>query len=137
MHQDFNFHPISHMKRVVNIIIYLNEEWEPEYGGVLSLKREKNKKIESLEVLPKQKQIIFRTDTNIWHGVNKILVNKNRVSIALYYYEKASFISLLLSLFTGRMTKFISHNGIRGFIPYIQHKLVIIKNIFQLKKIHK
>ena len=137
MHQDFNFHPISHMKRVVNIIIYLNEEWEHEYGGVLSLEREKNKKIESLKVIPNQKQIVFRTDTNIWHGVNKILVNKKRVSIALYYYEKASFLSILLSLFTGRMTKFISHKGIRLLIPYLQHKLVIIKNIFQFNKLYK
>ena len=135
MHQDFNYHPITHMKRVVNIIIYLNDDWIDEYGGILSLKRNKRELFENVKVIPKQKQIIFRTDTNIWHGVNKILADKNRVSIALYYYENLSFFGIVMSIFTGRMTRFYSHKGIKNLIPYFQHKLMILKNIFRINNL--
>ncbi len=130
MHQDFNYHPITYMKRVINLIIYLNDDWIQEYGGILSLTRKKRGINEIVKVIPKQRQIMFRTDTNIWHGVDEILADKNRVSIALYYYQKLSFFSILMSLFTGRMTRFHSHKGIKNLIPYFQHKLMILKNIF-------
>ena len=86
-HQDFNYHVITHQKRVINIILYLNQDWNNKDGGILNLERKYKNSFQHENVLPMNQQIIFRTDTNIWHGVNEILSDKKRISIALYYYQ--------------------------------------------------
>lgn len=136
-HQDFNYHVITHHRRVINIILYLNQDWNYKDGGILNLEREYKNNFQIENVLPMNQQIIFRTDTNIWHGVNEILSDKKRISIALYYYHDVPFLNLILSIFKGRMTKFKSHKGLKNIIPYLQHKIQIVKNILFPKKSKK
>ena len=39
-HIDFNLHPVSNQHRRLNLIIYLNEEWDDAWGGSLQLHRD-------------------------------------------------------------------------------------------------
>lgn len=140
LHQDFTFHVKTHRKRVLNLILYLNPNWNLKDGGELTLERDsKNPIFEIKEIIyPSFNQVIFRTDTSIWHGVSKIKSNNPRISIAIYYYLDYKFLGLIKSLLFGRMTLFKSHKGIKLLIPYFQHKVQILLNIFRnLKNILK
>ena len=37
MHLDYSIHPINSMERRVNLIVYLNSDWQEEWGGDLQL----------------------------------------------------------------------------------------------------
>src|SRR4029077_6346348 len=37
VHADFNAHDKLRLERKINLLIYLNEEWDPAYGGRLEL----------------------------------------------------------------------------------------------------
>jgi hypothetical protein len=89
IHADFNHHKPMNLERRINVLIYLNKDWRPEYGGQLELwNRDMSKKV--VEVNPVfNRCVIFNTDTLSYHG-NPEPVNhpkgKPRRSIALYYY---------------------------------------------------
>ena len=140
LHQDFTFHVQTHRKRVLNLILYLNPNWNLKDGGELTLERESKNEIYKINeiVNPSFNQVLFRTDTSIWHGVSKIKSNNPRISIAIYYYLDYKFLGFIKSLLFGRMTLFKSHRGIKLLIPYFQHKVQILLNIFRnLKHIIK
>jgi len=89
MHVDFNVHPITKMDRRINVLIYLNENWQEEYGGHLDLwntdMSDLNKKI--LPIL--NRTVIFNTTEESWHGHPDPLncpKELTRKSIAMYYY---------------------------------------------------
>lgn len=84
MHCDFDRHP-SGLKRVVNLLIYLNEDWQDEWGGALELHGDT-----IVKILPRGgTAVLFVTDGNSWHGHPHPLVCpewRTRRSLALYYY---------------------------------------------------
>lgn len=89
MHVDFNVHPVTRFDRRINVLIYLNENWQEEYGGHLELwttdMSELNKKI--MPVL--NRTVIFNTTEESWHGHPDPLncpKDITRKSIAMYYY---------------------------------------------------
>jgi len=86
MHCDFNAHPNGWHRRV-NVLIYLNEIWEKAWGGYLSLGKAQQKEIAPIG----GRCVIFETNENTWHGHPEPLAcpdNKQRRSLALYYYTK-------------------------------------------------
>lgn len=97
IHADFTVHPHhSHWQRRVNVLIYLNKEWEEEWGGQLELwDREMTacrKKIPPVF----NRCVIFNTDADSYHGHPEPMTcpeDSYRRSIALYYYtvEKKPF----------------------------------------------
>lgn len=94
-HIDFNYHPITQQHRRLNVIIYLNDEWQDEWGGSLQLHRDPY--LEPAEddittITSKMNRcVIFETSEHSWHGFERIELpadqqHRSRKSFALYYY---------------------------------------------------
>ena len=89
VHVDFSVHPTLHLHRRLNLLIYLNKDWQDSYGGALELW---NADMTSLDktVLPTfNRAVIFETTDTSWHGYDKITVPEDvtRKSIYSYYYS--------------------------------------------------
>jgi Rps23 Pro-64 3,4-dihydroxylase Tpa1-like proline 4-hydroxylase len=93
LHTDFDgYYDETHglLDRRMNILIYMNPDWKPEYGGELQL-CDKNKGEISKKVLPiLNRCIIFITPGNIHGHPEPLNIPENicRQSIATYYYTK-------------------------------------------------
>ncbi|MGH7009896.1 MAG: 2OG-Fe(II) oxygenase, partial [Caulobacteraceae bacterium] len=89
IHADFNHHKPMDLERRVNVLIYLNDDWDESYGGCLELwDRGMKSRVQSY-VPTCNRCVIFSTTTDSYHG-NPEPVNHPRLvsrkSIALYYY---------------------------------------------------
>lgn len=89
IHADFNMHPSLHLRRRLNLILFLNENWQDSYGGSLEIWSKDMKKCEK-SVLPAiGTAVIFNTDSDSFHGHPDPLTCPDTVtrrSLALYYY---------------------------------------------------
>jgi hypothetical protein len=94
-HIDFNFHPVTRQHRRLNLIVYLNEEWQDEWGGSIQLHKDPYLPPaldEIVTIRPRfNRCVIFETNEHSWHGFPRIeLPEENRSlsrrSFALYYY---------------------------------------------------
>lgn len=92
IHADFNRRSSDGMWRRVNILLYLNENWDDSYGGHLELWNSNvTEMIEKISV-PANRLVIFSSSTSSFHGHPDPLqtpVGVYRKSIALYYYTVA------------------------------------------------
>ena len=91
VHSDFLYKRKSKRKRVLNILLYLNSNWQKNWGGSIEL-WDKDMKLAKKSILPElNNAVIFRTDTISNHGFPDPIncpENLSRKSIALYYYVK-------------------------------------------------
>jgi hypothetical protein len=89
IHADFNIHPKMHVVRRLNLLIYLNENWDPAFGGDLELWDRAMTRCE-LKVAPVfGRALLFNTDLDSFHGHPDPMpcpAERSRRSIALYYY---------------------------------------------------
>jgi hypothetical protein len=89
MHVDFNIHPITNQDRRINVLIYLNDNWEEEYNGKLDFWDTEMGDLKK-SILPIiNRVVIFNTTKNSWHGHPDPLAcpeTMSRKSIAFYYY---------------------------------------------------
>jgi hypothetical protein len=90
VHADFNHHPRLKLDRRLNLLLYLNPEWQKEWGGQLELwdreMTECRKKILPLF----GRCVVFNTTDFSYHGHPDPLncpEGMTRKSIALYYYS--------------------------------------------------
>ena len=90
VHADFNKHPTLALDRRLNLLIYLNEDWLPEYGGDLELwTTDMGPCVEKIAPVA-GRCVIFRTSSTSFHGHPHPLAcppDRTRRSIALYYYS--------------------------------------------------
>jgi len=90
IHADFTVHPHhSHWQRRVNVLVYLNKEWEEEWGGQLELWDRQMKTCEKRIAPFFNRCVIFNTDADSYHGHPEPINcpdDRFRRSIALYYY---------------------------------------------------
>ena len=89
LHIDFNKYQRKSLERRLNILVYLNENWEESYGGYLELWNKDVTKAE-VKILPVFNRVaLFSTTETSWHGHPDPLTcpaNRTRRSVALYYY---------------------------------------------------
>lgn len=91
VHADFNIHPRTRLERRLNVIVYLNRGWQPEYGGALELWNRDMSAAET-KILPLfNRCAIFSTTSTSFHGHPEPLAcpeGETRKSLALYYYTR-------------------------------------------------
>ncbi len=95
VHVDFNRHPIENWHRRLNLIVYLNHEWDETWGGALELHsdpRADGNRTKSVAPLF-NRCVIFETTESSWHGFPPIVLPESkrdltRRSLALYFYTK-------------------------------------------------
>lgn len=89
VHSDFRLNKKLNIDRRLNIIIYLNENWQEAYGGNLEL-WDVGMKTCLKKVLPVYNRcVIFNTDKDSNHGHPDPLTTPEHItrrSVALYYY---------------------------------------------------
>ncbi len=89
VHADFRINETLHLERRLNLLIYLNPDWDEAWGGKLELWDKAMTKCES-QVLPLLNRcVVFSTDADSFHGHPDALNTPEHVkrrSIALYYY---------------------------------------------------
>ena len=93
VHLDYSIHPKLNLQRKLNLIVYLEEDYDPSWGGSLQLwshdkdnKRPLNK-VKEIEPIF-NKAIIFDTTQKSWHGFPEPIhppEGKMRKSFAVYY----------------------------------------------------
>lgn len=90
MHTDFNFHKILKLDRRINILLYLNEGWQPAWKGELWLSAKDMK--DPIVVPPVfNRMVIFNTNDHSFHGQpdpHTFPEGNSRKSVAMYYYSK-------------------------------------------------
>jgi hypothetical protein len=90
MHADFTVHPHQrHWKRRLNLLLYCNENWLPEYGGGLELWDATMSHAEKIVQPIGNRVLIFATDATSFHGHPDPLQCPDGVarrSMALYYF---------------------------------------------------
>lgn len=92
VHADFNRHPKLHLERRLNLLIYLNEDWDDAYGGHLELWNADMTRCEK-RIAPRfNRCVVFTTTDTSYHGHPEPLAcppDRSRRSLALYYYTNA------------------------------------------------
>lgn len=92
-HVDFNRHPVEPWHRRLNLIVYLNPQWQDSWGGSLELHTDPRSPEDRItRITPLfNRGVIFETTEWSWHGFERIAVPSShagltRRSIALYFY---------------------------------------------------
>ena len=89
VHVDFNKHQRNGLDRRINLLLYLNHDWNPDWGGALELW---DKQLTSCKqkIHPVfNRMVIFSTTNESFHGHPDALncpEHRVRQSIAMYYY---------------------------------------------------
>ena len=89
MHLDFNYHPIQkNWYRELNLLLYLNKDWKPEYKGELKIQDLRTDEKAEIEV-PFNRMIIQQCAPYSLHGydMTNFPEGKYRTSVATYAYQ--------------------------------------------------
>lgn len=105
MHLDYEKHPHNGKQRRLNIILYMNKDWNEEWNGDTELWNESVTECMVKSKVAFNSAILFKTNEISWHGVPDIINcpdNIYRKSIAYYY---------LSPLETNSLNNKIGNNG--------------------------
>lgn len=90
VHVDFNVIEDRALHRRLNILIFLNEGWQPAWGGALELWDEQVKHRQHAFTPELNRCVLFETSDHSYHGVQKVDCPPShaRRSFAAYYYTR-------------------------------------------------
>jgi 2OG-Fe(II) oxygenase superfamily len=85
VHVDFNFQIGEGFHRRANLLLYLNKEWDPAWGGAIELhsnpRRPDLDEFEQFNVIF-NRAVIFETNEYSWHGFRKIRLPEDRIHLS-------------------------------------------------------
>tara|TARA_B100001093_G_scaffold489386_1_gene527504 strand:- start:1726 stop:2502 length:777 start_codon:yes stop_codon:yes gene_type:complete len=92
IHVDGNYHDATGLNRRVNLLLYLNKDWKPEWGGEFGIYENDGENL--FKAVPPlfNRCVIFDTHDKSYHGLPNPLKfpdGELRRSIILYYYTLA------------------------------------------------
>lgn len=91
IHADSRKHSTTGYYRRINLLVYLNKDWNKEWGGSLQLwDKDMTTMVQDIQPLL-NRVVIFNTGADTYHGHPHPLNTPNdisRISLALYYYTK-------------------------------------------------
>lgn len=97
MHIDFNRHPLTGWHRRLNLIVYLCPEWDPSWGGCLTLQKDPWDRHgdQQQKIFPPtlNHAVLFETTEASWHGFDAVKLppdkqHLSRKSLTVYYYSQ-------------------------------------------------
>lgn len=95
IHADFRINEQLHLARRMNMLIYLNKDWQEEYGGHLEIwDRAMSQMCRKIAPIF-NRCVIFNTEADTYHGHPDPLATPDgmsRKSVALYYYTASKHI---------------------------------------------
>jgi hypothetical protein len=95
-HVDFNYDESEQLHRRLNLIVYLNKDWQPEWGGGLEIhsnpRRPDENRVNVYDPIF-NRAVMFETNEYSWHGFSRISLPdaeklRSRKSISIYLYTK-------------------------------------------------
>src|SRR6218665_1748323 len=118
VHVDYNIHPKTKFHRRLNVLVYMNKDWQDEYEGHLELwdLSQGDSKLLGKYAPVFNRCVIFETNEVSFHGHPKPLRTPkdiNRKSIATYYYTKTRPEHEIAS---DHNTIYVNTEGVRGHI---------------------
>ncbi|MGD1848172.1 MAG: 2OG-Fe(II) oxygenase [Salibacteraceae bacterium] len=126
IHADFTVHPHKrNWRRRVNLLVYLNKDWQPEFGGDLELwDRQMKACVQKISPIY-NRAVIFNTDEDSYHGLPEPLMcpeGESRKSIALYYFtEEEKAPRLRTTNYKARPT-----DGAKAILIWLDKKLIAV-----------
>jgi len=86
IHVDYNLHPIKKKQRRLNLIIFLNREWQEEWGGSLEFwSKDLSQCMQS--ILPVfNRAVLFECTEYSYHGYSQITCPENTTRKSFYQY---------------------------------------------------
>jgi hypothetical protein len=90
VHADFNRHPTFELDRRVNVLLYLNRDWRPQWGGQLELWDQSMSRAERRIEPVFNRMVVFSITDTAFHGHPDALrspTGRPRRSLAFYYYS--------------------------------------------------
>ncbi len=92
VHVDFNYFEEDRLHRRLNILIYLNQEWDAEWGGEIELWDQTVTNLGQSFKPTFNRCVIFATSDISYHGVRPVRCPPHvaRRSFAAYYYTEAA-----------------------------------------------
>jgi Rps23 Pro-64 3,4-dihydroxylase Tpa1-like proline 4-hydroxylase len=90
VHVDFNYIAERQLHRRLNILIYFNKGWEPDWGGNIELWDERVKTCHHSFSPIFNRCVVFETNEKSYHGVTAVKCPEGRArkSFAAYYYTR-------------------------------------------------
>lgn len=124
VHADFTVHPHKrNWRRRVNLLIYLNKDWQPAYRGDLELWDRQMKGVVTKIAPIFNRCAIFNTDEDSYHGLPDPILcpeDMTRKSIALYYFtEEATAPTLRATNYRAR-----PDDGAKAILIWLDKKAV-------------
>lgn len=86
IHIDYNLHPIQKKQRRLNLIVFLNKEWETYWGGELELWDKDVKKCIQQIAPVFNRCVIFECSNISYHGYSRISVPEGITRKSYYQY---------------------------------------------------
>jgi Rps23 Pro-64 3,4-dihydroxylase Tpa1-like proline 4-hydroxylase len=89
IHRDFRLHPVTGLFHRLTVLVYLNSDWDSEYGGELELWRSDQSACEKRVAPVAGTVVIFATTYDAIHGISDPIrcpEGRARLSLASDYY---------------------------------------------------